>query len=60
MFWAINSPIFRTLDCVYSLRYNESAMLPAGDKDEVELVNQITTSSMSPASSIAGALYHNL
>jgi len=31
-------------------------MLPAGDKDEVELI----TSSLSPAGSIAGALYHKL
>ena len=28
------------LDCVYSLWYYTQAMLPAGDKVEVELVNQ--------------------
>jgi len=32
-------------------------MLPAGDKDEVE---QSSTSSLSPAGSIAGALYRKL
>ena len=40
MFRAIISPILRALDCVYSLWYNEPAMLPVGDQDEVELVNQ--------------------
>jgi len=32
-------------------------MLPVGDKDEVE---KGTTSSLPPAGSIAGALYHKL
>jgi len=37
MFRVIISPSSGALDCVYSLRYNAGAMLPAGDKDEVEL-----------------------
>jgi hypothetical protein len=32
-------------------------MFPAGDKNEVEL---LSTSSLSPAGSIVGALYHKL
>jgi len=50
-------PSSGALDCVYSLWYNAPAMLPVGDQDEVE---SSSTSFLSPAGSIIGALYHKL
>jgi len=42
IFRAIISPILRSTNCVYSLSYNVSTMLPAGDVDEVENLIHVT------------------